>query len=342
MKYRRFTSGVTAGLAFFFCLQLVAANTAGAQPTPPAPQPEAFELPEIVARVNGEGITRQELRAQAEIMRSQAVQAGQSDPGQTRQFLTVVLDAMISERLVYADSKSRGVGPSEAAIDKGVQDVIAAYQGEEGFERVLKAQGLDRGYVRKQVSQSLSFDHMMNQEIKPGIEVGEEAVQAFYDQNKDTMKVPVLYRVRRIMKRIPTGAGAEIGEAVRTQLEALRQQAIDGADFAALAKEHSDDEGTREQGGEIPWFPLTGRGGRLETLIAELEVGQVSEVVETGIGGDVGLFLLRLEDIRPERIKTLEEARGEILNVLAATEARRVIQDRIQRLRADAQVEILM
>ena len=341
MNNRHTASGITAGLALSICLQLMAANVAGAQQAPRPPQLPplaADELPDVVARVNGEEIHKQELLAQAETMRLQAFQAGAGDPAKSEQFLSMVLDALISERLVVAESQARGTGPSEAEIDERVKAVITAYGGDEGFERALTAQGLDRQYVRRQVKQTLSFDHMMNNEIKPTIEIGEEAIQAYYDKFKDNMKVPVLYKVRRIMKRIPEGAGDEAGQAARAQLEALRQQAESGADFATLAKEHSDDEGTREQGGEIPWFPLTGRGGSFETLIAELEVGQLSEVVET----NVGMFLLRLEETRPERTKTLEEAREEIVNVLAATEARRVIQGRVQRLRADAKVEILM
>ncbi len=337
-----------SGTALLICLQLSLTMAAGGQqaeaaPQTPAPQtPAAVELPDVVARVNGEDITDRELLARAQTMRNRAVQAGAGAPQQSRQFLLMVLDAMINERLVYADSRSRGVAPSEADVDQRVQEVIASFQGEEGFEKALAAEGLSRELVRRRVSQELSFDHMMNTEIKPGIEIGEDAVAAYYEQNKERMKVPMLYKVRRIMKRVPGDAGDEALQAARAQLEAVRQQAVGGTDFAALAQEHSEDQGTRDQGGELPWFPLTDKGDRFETLIAGLEVGQVSEIVEAGIGPNIALFLLKAEGRQPERIKTLEEARGEIVNVLAATEARRVIQGRIQRLRTDAEIEILM
>ncbi len=330
-------------LTLFICLQLLMPIAASGQQAPAAPASPAApsgtaELPDVVARINGEEISKQELLAQAQTMRSQAVQVGAGDPAQSEQFLSMVLDALISERLVHNDSQSRGVGPSAAQIDERVQAVIKAYGGEEGFDKALKAQGLDRQYVQRQVTQTLSFDHMMENEIKPGIEIGEDAIVAYFQRNKDKGKVPTLYKLRRIMKQVPPDAGAEARQAARSQLEAVRQQALGGADFAALAKEHSDDEGTRDKGGEIPWFPLTGRGGDLETLIAGLEVGQVSEIIET----QVGMFLMRAEDRKPERPKTLEEAREEIVSGLSAAEARRVIQGRVERLRADAKIEVLM
>ncbi len=327
----------------FSCL-LLAPIAAGAQQAPEAPQTPAqpaagrADLPAVVARIGGEEISSQELLAQAQMMRGQAVRAGVTDPGQAMQFLVMVLDALISERLVLADSQTRGIAPTDAEIEEKLQAVVAAYGGEERFEQALAAQGLDRRYVRRQVTQTLSFDQMMDREIKPGIEVGEEPIAEFYERNKERFQVPALYKVRRILKRIPREAADEAWQAARSELEALRQQVLGGADFAALAQEHSDDQGTREQGGLVPWFPLPDTKDRFATLIAELEVGQVSEVAEL----EVGMFLLLLEDRRPERVKTLEEARTEIVNTLTAVEARKVIQERVERLRASADVEILM
>ncbi len=296
------------------------------------------DLPEVIARIDGDPISQRELIAQARTMRMQSIQAGSGDPGQSDRFLPMVLNALISERLVYADSQTRGVGPSEAEIEQRVVQVIETYGGEEAFEKALVAQGLDRPYVRRQVAQTLSFDKMMEGEIKPTIEISEEAIKDYYERFKDQMKVPTTYKLRRIVKQVPGEAGAEAKQAAHTQLEALRRQVIGGADFAALAKEHSDDVKTRDQGGEMPWIVLTGRGGRFEPVVSKLEVGELADVVET----EAGIFLIRLEDRKAERLKTLDEARQEIGNILAVSEARQEIQRRVERLRADAEVEILM
>ncbi len=327
-----------AALAVFPLLAPTAAIGQQAAAPQLAPIPGAEGLPDLVARVNGDPVTKRELLAQAQTMRIQAIQAGGGDPGQSDQYLFMVLDALINERLVYADSEARGIGPSEAEIDQRVQAVIEAYGGETDFDKALAAQGLDRQYVRRQVTQTLSFDKVMNSEIKPGIQVGDESVQGYYDRYKDQMKVPSYYKVRHVMKQVPQDAGFEVREAARSQLEALHQQVSGGADLAALAREHSDDERTREQGGEMPWIVLTGRGGGFEQAVAQLEIGGLSGVVETA----VGLHLIRLEDRKPERTKTLGEAREEIVNILAAYEARQEIQRRVDRLRSGAKVEMLV
>ena len=327
--------------AFLLALQAAAFAPAVAQQTPPQLPPlpaAAADLPDVVARIDGDPITKKELLAQAQTMRLQAMQAGGGDPAQGEDFLSFVLEALIGERLVYADTLSRGAGATDAEVDERVAAIIEAYGGAETFEKAMVAQGLDREYVRRQVRQGMSIDKVMEGEIMPKIQVAEEAMQEYYERFSEQMKVPATYRVRHIMKIPAEGSGEEGRKTARAQLAELRQQLVAGADFAALAKEHSDDARTRDQGGEMPWIALTGRVNSFETAVAQLEVGALSEVVET----PAGLHLVELLERRPARTRTFEEAREEIGNILAAHEARQEIQRRVAQLRTKAKVEILM
>ena len=322
-------------VALLVCSSVASAQ--GGPQLPPLPASTA-DLPDVVARINDDPITKRELLAQAQTMRLQALQAGAEDPAQTEDFLPFVLEALIGERLVFADSLGRGVGASDPEVDARVEEIIAAYGGVEAFEKAMVAQGLDRQYIRRQVKQGMTIDKLMEGEIIPQIKVADEAVQEYYDRFSKEMKVPATYRVRHIMKVPPQGSGEDARVAARTQLEGLRQQITEGADFAALAKEHSDDQRTREQGGEMPWIALSGREGNFEPAVAQLEVNELSGVVET----PAGLHLIQLLEQRPARIRTLEEARDEIGNILAAYEARQEIQRRVADLRTQAKIEILM
>ncbi len=314
------------------------AQAAAAAPALPPLPPAAQALPDVVATIDGDEISKQELLARAQTMRFQAMQGGAEDPAQAEEFLPFLLDALISERLVYADSKARGVSASEAEVSERVQAVIAGYGGEEGFASALAAQGLDREYVRRQVELNMAFDKVMQNEIVPELEIAEETMRAYYESSKEQMRLPASYKVRHIMKQVPANAPAEEREKARTQLAALREMIAGGAELAQLAKVHSDDERTKDDGGEMPWLVLTGRGGEFDTAVAALEVGGLSDVVET----PVGLHVLQLMDRRPERVKTFEEASGEIRNALGAVMAREEIQRRVAALRASASIEILM
>lgn len=334
-----------AGLLFLPALAVLAwlptgasAQPAAEPPTAEASPPAAADVPDVVARIDGDPVTKRELLTRAQNMRLQAMQSGVEDPSRQESFLLFVLDAMIGERLFYADSLERGLGVSDSQVDEKVAAVVEAYGGSEAFEKALVSQGLDRDFIRQQVKQDMTIDKVMQGEIIPTITVDEEEMQAYYDRFNSQMQVPATYRVRHVMKKPDPASGDAGRAAARSQLEALRQQLAEGADFAALAKEHSDDERTREQGGEMPWIVLTGRENNFEPAVAELEVGEISGVVET----PAGLHLIELLEKRPERVQTFEEAKEEIGNVLAAHKAREVIQGRVKELWEQAEVDILL
>ncbi|MEM7350340.1 MAG: peptidylprolyl isomerase [Acidobacteriota bacterium] len=312
-----------------------AQQAAGAAPAlPPAVQ----ALPEVVAKINGNPISKIELVNQARSMRLQSIQSGNGDPGQSVGFLRVVLDALIGERLVYLDSEAREVGPTEGEVNERLQAIIETYGGEEGFTKALADQGIDRDYVRLQVRQTLSIDKVMEGEIKPEIQITDEEIQDYYGKFGNQMQVPATYRLRHILKLIPEGASDADKQALASQLEGLRTQIAGGADFAALAQQHTDDDRTREQGGEMPWIVFSGVEKGFEEAVGALTVGQLSGVVETRLG----FHLLELLEKQDQRGKTLDEARNDIANILAVGKARAEIQRRVEQLRGQALIEILI
>ncbi len=314
------------------------ALSAQAPPQLPPLKIDVSQIPDIVARIDGDSITKRELLAQSQTMRIQALQAGAADPADNEDFLSFVLDALIGERLIFADGEKRGVGVTDTEATERVEAIIKAYGGQEAFEKALEEQGLDRAYVQRQVKQSMTIDKLMEGEIMPTIKLADEDLKAYYDRFSDQMKVPTTYKVRHIMKRFPPEGKAAVEQTATGELEGLRKLVEEGGDFAALATLHTDDERSREQGGELPWMALTGREGKFGETVAQLDVGGMSGVIESA----EGLHLIQLVERRPERTRTFEEARPEINNILGAYEAREEIQRRITDLKGSAKIEILI
>ncbi len=101
-------------------------------------------------------------------------------------------------------------------------------------------------------------------------------------------------RARHILFQVPAEAAPAQRDSVRRQAEAIRGRAAGGEDFAGLAREFSQDPGSREQGGDLGYF---GRGRMVapfEEAAFQLQPGQVSPVVETPFGYHV----IRVEDRR--------------------------------------------
>jgi len=149
--------------------------------------------------------------------------------------------------------------------------------------------------------------------FEEGVEVTDEQVREYYESNRTTkFTQPREVRARSILIRVPRDASEEQKAEARKRLEEIRAKIEAGEDFAALAKQYSEDPGSKEQGGDLGFFPRGRMVGPFEDAAFSLQPGEVSEIVESPFG----LNLLRVEEIREEREKPLDEVHEEIVATL--------------------------
>lgn len=99
----------------------------------------------------------------------------------------------------------------------------------------------------------------------------------------------------------------------RAEAEALLARAREGEDFASLARDHSEDEGSAATGGDLGAFSRGRMVPPFEEAAFGLEApGEISEVVETRFG----LHLIKLLEREPEHHRPFEEVKDEIIATL--------------------------
>jgi peptidyl-prolyl cis-trans isomerase D len=153
--------------------------------------------------------------------------------------------------------------------------------------------------------------------VQEFLETREEEAQRHYDDHSEQFNRPEQVRARHILLRVPTGADEEEREEVRQRAQEVLERLRAGEDFAELAREISDDPGSKEEGGDLGFFS---RGQMLEPFeqaAFALEPGALSEVVST----DFGFHVIRTEEFRPAQHRSYEEAREEIARTLIGEEA---------------------
>src|SRR5579885_622520 len=115
----------------------------------------------------------------------------------------------------------------------------------------------------------------------PEATVSDEAIQAYYDDHKDDrFSDPEQVRLRHIVVSLPADADEARRAAARKKAEDLLARIRAGADFAAVAKQASDDAASAAKGGELG---LVARGrlpAAVEDAAFALEPGKVSDVIE--------------------------------------------------------------
>ncbi len=144
--------------------------------------------------------------------------------------------------------------------------------------------------------------------VRERVQVPPADIQAFYDQNKAQYSTEGRVRASHILLKTEGKDEA----AVRAKAEELLKQARGGADFAALAKANSEDEGSAVNGGDLNYF---GRGQMVpefEQAAFSLKSGDISDLVKTTFG----FHIIKVVDSQPETTRPLAEVTPEIVEQL--------------------------
>jgi len=224
--------------------------TAAPTVTPPAP---------LAALVNGQYIFLDEYE-QRVAQYEQALLGQGLDPNtsegqaQLAQARQDVLGGLIDSVLIEQGAAGLGVTLGDEELERQVEADIAAGGGQAAFDEWLQATGQTREDYKEMLRQTLLSQRALDL-VTAGVPAEAEQVHA-----------------RHIM--------VDTEEAAR-QILALLQE---GTDFVALAREHSLDLATKDNGGDLGWFPRGLVAPELEATAFALQPGQVSDVVRLGEG----------------------------------------------------------
>ena len=145
----------------------------------------------------------------------------------------------------------------------------------------------------------------------------QEDIAAYYETHTDDFSRQEQVRVRHILFKVPTHADTKQEAEIRARAADVLAALRDDGDFAALATEHSEDEATANQGGDLGYFPRGQMVPAFEDVAFTLSVGQVSDLVRT----DFGFHILRLEDKLEAGVKMLDEVEESIRTTLRQQKA---------------------
>jgi peptidyl-prolyl cis-trans isomerase D len=165
------------------------------------------------------------------------------------------------------------------------------------------------------------------EEMRAKVNVPESSIAQAYNDNIDQYSTPDQVRASHILFRIGDADEA----AVRAEAEKVLAEIRAGADFAELARMHSDDEATAVNGGDLDFF---GRGRmvpQFDEAVFAMEAGQVSDLVRT----DFGFHIIKVVEKRPGTMRTLDEVRPQLQTQLALEMAQAQAADLAEALADD-------
>lgn len=154
---------------------------------------------------------------------------------------------------------------------------------------------------------SYPFDRFSSQ-----VQVTEKEIEEFYRSYRGTrFREPKAVRLRHILFRAPPEGDVTAREKARLKAEEALREARAGKDFARLAQQYSEDSGAGART-DAQWFTQGQLQPELEKAAFALKKGAVSDVLET----PEGYYILKAEDSRDEKTKSLQEAKEEIVRAI--------------------------
>ncbi|WP_222654140.1 peptidylprolyl isomerase [Alcaligenes faecalis] len=140
----------------------------------------------------------------------------------------------------------------------------------------------------------------------------EQDLQTAYQANQDQFQLPAMYRLSQIFLSVPEKDEQALAQAKKRADAWVKQMREGKADFAALAKEHSDEKISAERGGDNGFLPMSQLVPAMRATVAKLEPGQLSDPI---VQAD-GVHILQVTDLRPASVRSLEEVKPALRDAL--------------------------
>ena len=179
----------------------------------------------------------------------------------------------------------------------------------------------------------------------------EDDVRAMYDRFVHDEKKRREYHPAWIVLQIAPGSSPQAAEERRLLAQQLASRAARGEDFAALAKQYSDEPKTRDQGGDLgirapqgSREAVAGRkeilGPELENAVMQLEPNQVTAPIELEKDGVKNIFILKLLSRQQARYPTYEASKNDMLQLVQAELLGRAKKKWLEELKARTHLEV--
>nr|WP_305045706.1 peptidylprolyl isomerase [Geoalkalibacter sp.] len=288
---------------------------------------------ETVAKVNGRPISRNELdstmRVYAQQMHHKAVE--QLSVDQFQEVQDMALEKLIARALIFQAALAAGILASEESVEEEKNKLIASFANAEEFYANLEKAGMSPEFYHRMVREDLTVNLMTAEKLKAVPEPQAQEVEKLYQRYPRKMIEPEKVHARHILI---AGQGDE-RDAALSRIRELRAR-LSVADFASLAREHSDCP-SAQAGGDLGYFSRGQMVDSFENAAFQQRPGELGEIVET----PYGFHLILVLDKTPERRLSLEEAEGRLRAFLKEEAEVNLLKQWVGELRREADVRIL-
>jgi peptidyl-prolyl cis-trans isomerase C len=291
---------------------------------------------EVVVRVGDEEIRRVRVdRKTEELLKQIKLKSPNENVEQIRPFAwRQALEDLINQKLLLQEAGKRGLSVDPEDVEDQFNMMISRFPSPEQFQSTLDSIGLSEEGLRAEIEENLLIDRLLDEEVGHDQAVTKKEVADYYKNNPDDFMRPQQVHASHILITVDQTDTPQQKEEKRLRLLDLKKQIEAGADFAEMARTHSDGP-SKSKGGDLGFF---GRGQMVkpfEDAVFAMQVGELSDIVETKFG----YHLIKLLERQEEGKAALAEVDSAIRNVLINRKKQEAVAAYLDSLRLEGRIE---
>jgi peptidyl-prolyl cis-trans isomerase C len=297
---------------------------------------EAVDKDAMMASVNGKVITRADVDDETDTIMMQF--QGRIPPQQMGTMRSRIqkqaLENLINTELLLQEADRKDIEPQEQKIEEKIGEISGRFPTKEDFENQLASAGISEQELRDEIEEGMKIEAVLEAPISGAEQVTDKEVKDYYGNNPDRFQKQEQVQASHILIKFdPEDGPAEKDEKFK-KLAGIKKEIENGADFAGLAKEHSDCP-SKSKGGDLGYF---GRGQMVkpfEDAAFSMKKGELSDIVETRFG----YHLIKVTDRTEGGAVPLSEAREDIELFLNNQKRQQAVNEYLNELRQGAEIK---
>jgi parvulin-like peptidyl-prolyl isomerase len=287
-------------------------------------------LADAVLKVNGVGVTSGQLAIAKFKVTDDAPALAGDGAAMTRK----AVDLLVADVLLADAAREAGVTLTGKDLKKGIAAMQAKLGGRAAFADQLRKLGASDDELEELAERRMLAQRHVETAIASVVTVTENEARAHYETPENQVFHGEQIRLRAIFVNAPPGIGEKEEAKARARIDEAERRVLAGEDFAAVAREASDDM-SKANGGDFGWIGSEAIPAQFLGRVWAIEPGELSEVLR----GPFSFVLMQVLEKRPRGPFTFEERRDDVIAQLRKSKVEAAVASLVAGRRATAKVE---
>jgi peptidyl-prolyl cis-trans isomerase C len=302
-------------------------------------QPPATKERKVVATVNGSPLFEDQLEpgVQEGLKKYKKYGMRKETPALINRLQKKTLNKVIDHELLYQESRKLTVKDLDKKVDEKLKKMKRKYQTDERFENHLKRNGQTLEGLTASIREGIYIEEYLRQQGIADPDIPDKSIREFYDGNPESYFRKESIKVSHILIKLDENPTPEEKEKAFKKAQEIRKEIVAGADFAEMAKKHSECN-SASGGGSLRYINKGYMPEEFDKVAFSLEKDTVSDVVETKFG----YHIILVTDKIAEGNTPYEEVKDFIKKFLQEDESEKLLNAHLAKLREKAKIDVFL